>query len=65
MQIASTGSSGPFEMARLSVYRMAMGIFEASIVENILKDPTPENLEILASYLMTDPSIKEDKDLPS
>ena len=52
-------------MAKLSVYRMAMGIFEASVVENILQDPTPENIEVLSRYLMTDPAIIADKDLPN
>ena len=65
MTTSTTGSFGPFEEVRTAVYNMALGLIEAHAVEKLMQDPTPQNLEILASYMLTDPRILKKDILPN
>ena len=60
-EISGSVVFGPFEQTHVSVYMMTLKLMEASYVQALVEDPS--KLDILCSYLLSDPHLE--KDLPN
>ena len=65
MTFESSGSLGPFEQTKISVIHMATRIQEAIAIQQLLDNPTEENMEILSTFILSDPYFLVKEDLPN
>jgi len=67
MSNVTSGSLGPFELTKISVVNMAVKMQEATVIQKLLDSPSPENLEVLSRFILTDPQFlsKSLEDLPN
>ena len=55
----------PFDQVRVSVFNMAMKMYEASVIEKVMKVPTEQNMKVLADFVFSDPNWPPKDDLPN